>query len=106
MTLILTNPPTGKEKPVTYTHLKKSELKKNLTKRTATLLSGGFNMMGNSEDAFIYIEEQLYLDEADSIYEFVLWVIKNHHRASREMPFIERNYPNLYKNYFLKEYQF
>jgi hypothetical protein len=77
-------------------------LKRTITKRTAALISQGIRKVG-AKDAYFYIEEQLYVDEAESVKAFCNWLSKNNHRASREMPFVESNYPNLYKNYFLKE---
>ena len=77
-------------------------LKKSITKRTATLIADGARTVG-FKDAYFYIEERLYSDEAKSVQLFCDWLEANRYRASRETPFIESNYPNLYKNYFLKE---
>ena len=79
-----------------------TKLKSTLSKRTATLISQALQTLGASQDAYYYIEEQLYFDEAESVKEFIEWIEKNHHRASKEMRFVEENFPNLYKNYFLK----
>ena len=77
-------------------------LKRNITKRTAALISDGARTVGFKE-AYNYIEERLYSDEAESVRLFCSWLAENQCMASRETPFIESNYPNLYKNYFLKE---
>ena len=77
-----------------------NKLKKSITKRTALLISRGIKHVG-LEDAFGYIYEDLYIDEAESVEKFIEWIKSNVHRASLEMRFVEENYPNLYKNYFL-----
>lgn len=74
----------------------------SITKRTATLIAQGAKCVG-FEDAFSYIEESLYVKEGQSVKEFCKWLEANRHRASREMPFIESNFQNLYKNHFLPE---
>lgn len=73
----------------------------SITKRTATLISQGAKTVG-FQDAFSYIEESLYIKEAQSVNGFCKWLEANKHRASREMPFVESNFQNLYKNHFLK----
>jgi len=80
---------------------KNKKIKASLRARTATLISQGVRTVGLA-DAYIYIVENLYEDEAESVMEFCSWLEANRHRASAEMPFVERNYPNLYKNFFLK----
>jgi hypothetical protein len=79
-------------------------LKKSITKRTATLIAQGARTVG-FKDAYFYIEEQLYSDEAESVQKFCEWLSANRHLASMEMPFVESNFPNLYKNHFLKSIQ-
>lgn len=103
--LIETAPPSANDKPTKERKVKKSELKKSITKRTASLISRAFKQLGYEESALYYIEEELYFDEIDSVKAFMEWAQKNHHRASAQMPFIESNYQNLYKNHFLKEYK-
>jgi hypothetical protein len=78
-------------------------LKKSITKRAATLIARGARTVGFA-DAYFYIEEQLYPDEAESVQKFCEWLNTNRHLASREMPFVEANFPNLYKH-FLKSIQ-
>ncbi len=46
---------------------------KKLGERNYTLLSQGAKVTGNYLDAYFYAEEQLYLDEAEDIYEFMRW---------------------------------
>lgn len=71
-----------------------------ITKRTATLIAEGAKTVG-FKDAYIYIEEALYTNEAQSVDEFCKWLEANKHRASMELPFVESNFQNLYKNHFL-----
>jgi len=100
--LVEVSPPDGTEQQEPEREIPMSELKRSITKRTAMLISQALNHSGPKADAYFYIEEELYCDEADSVFEFMKWIEKNHNRASREMPFVENNYQNLYKNYFLK----
>ena len=76
------------------------KLVSKITKRTAALISEGAKCVG-FRDAYGYIEESLYEKEAHSVKEFCKWLDVNQHKASMELPFIESNYPNLYKNHFL-----
>lgn len=80
---------------------KNKKIKASLRARTATLISQGAKTVG-FKDTYDYIEENLYPDEAESVMEFCDWLDDNQYRASSEMPFVEKNYPNLYKNFFLK----
>lgn len=73
----------------------------SITKRTATLISQGAKTVGFT-DTYSYIEESLYARECQSVNEFCKWLEANKHRASRELPFVESNFQNLYKNHFLK----
>jgi len=50
---------------------------KKLGIRTITLLSQGLKMTGTFEEAYYYIEENLYVDEADIIFAFCEWADKN-----------------------------
>ncbi|MFW9948526.1 MAG: hypothetical protein ACFFKA_00195 [Candidatus Thorarchaeota archaeon] len=47
---------------------------KQLGKRNITLLSMGAKMMGKFIEAYYYIEEELYVNEADTIYRFCEWI--------------------------------
>ena len=76
----------------------------NISERTACLISDGLKTCGTSKDgSYDYIWERLYIGEAESVKSFMLWIDKNIHKASEEMPFVENNLNNLYKNHFLKE---
>lgn len=50
---------------------------KNMTKRMYNKLQSGFQMCGNSMDAYYYVEENLYCDEAETIFEFTKWIVEN-----------------------------
>ena len=73
-----------------------------LTKRNALLISQGCNQTGSFSEGVWYVEEQLYCDEIDEIEKFCKWLDANSHRSSAELPFVEHNYPNLFKNYYKK----
>jgi len=77
-------------------------MKNTLSKRTSALISMGVNMSGSYEDAYMFIEEQLYCDEAESVDLFCQWLQKNRQRKNLPL-FVEENYSKIYKNYFLKE---
>jgi hypothetical protein len=47
---------------------------KKLGIRNVTLLSEGAKTMGSFKEAFCYIEESLYIHEADTIRQFCDWV--------------------------------
>ena len=47
---------------------------KKLTKRTKELIGRGAKMEGNFIDGYNYIEEELYCDEAEEIYEFCNYI--------------------------------
>jgi len=47
---------------------------KKLGTRNVTLLLMGAKMTGTFEEAYSYIEESLYVNEADTIFEFCLWL--------------------------------
>ena len=74
----------------------------SITKRTAILISQGAKTVGFA-DGYYFIEESLYSHEAESVQAFFKWMEDNKHRASRELPFVESNLQNLYKNHFLPE---
>lgn len=84
---------------------KNIKFKPSITARTAALISKGIKTVGLSE-AYFFIEEDLHVDEAESVMAFCFWLENNQHRTSVEVavqiPFIEKNYTNLYKNFFLK----
>jgi hypothetical protein len=81
---------------------KTEKLKPSISSRTARLISHGIRTVGSTY-AFSFIEESLQVNEAYSVEKFCSWIDKNIHRASTKMPFVESNYQNLYKNFFLKE---
>jgi len=82
----------------------KTQLIPKLSERNACLISKALKTCG-SEHAYDYIVEDLYLSEAESVRLFIEWIDKNHHKASPEFRFVEENFPNLYENFFLKEYE-
>lgn len=45
--------------------------------RTVTLLSQGLKVTGTFKEAYLYIEESLYMNEADIIFAFCEWADKN-----------------------------
>ena len=45
--------------------------------RTITLLSQGLKATGTFEEAYFYVEESLYCDEASIIFDFCEWADKN-----------------------------
>lgn len=49
-----------------------------LSERNWTLIEMGLKHTGNFTDAFIWIEEQLYLDEAEDILKFLKWCEFHH----------------------------
>lgn len=83
--------------------MKNQEILKSLSPRTAYMIANGVNMLGNYEETFRYIFEGLYVNESDSVEQFCKWLQENKHRASREIPFVESNFINLYENHFLKQ---
>lgn len=50
---------------------------KKLGIRTVTLLCQGLKETGTFTDGYFYIEESLYINEADIIYTFCEWADKN-----------------------------
>jgi len=49
---------------------------KHLSERNKTLLLKGQNMTGSMKEAYIWVEEDLYVDEALDMLEFCEWVDK------------------------------
>ena len=47
---------------------------KKLGNRNVSLISMGVKATGSFEEGYYYVEEELYIDEADDIFEFCLWV--------------------------------
>ena len=50
---------------------------KNLTQRNADLLIEGVGMMGTMEEGYGYVEERLYINDADELNNFCVWVDEN-----------------------------
>jgi len=49
---------------------------RTLSKRNQELISRGLKTCGRSMDAYMYIQEELYVDQAQTIYNFIEWLFK------------------------------
>jgi len=47
---------------------------KTLSERNVLLLTQGANVEGNYTNGYFYSEEQMYCDEADTLYDFCQWI--------------------------------
>ena len=50
---------------------------KELSERNSALLIMGLKTMGTMKEAYFYVEEELYVDEAEELYDFCEWVDEN-----------------------------
>ena len=67
--------------------------------RNWTLLKMGLKTCGASTDAYFYIEEELYVNEANLIYKFIEWIVKN----NDDMPINDHNYEERWNQFLFEE---